>query len=156
MDSRQTGERLVSAGSCRRVHPQRIGSKMSRPRANPLFELEGHWIAAEHGSANLYHFWHDARTGRTRRSSLRTQDIEVAKRSLAELIVRGAPKNVDAPLSVVLENYFAEQTDGKPSESQTRNAGRVLLRYFGETALIAALTEDKQKEFAKTSLENGH
>ncbi len=83
---------------------------MSRPRTSVLFEISGHWIAAEPGSRNLYHFWNDTGVGRTRRASLRTADLEIAKRKLAELIVLGAPKTADAPLSVVLEKYFVERT----------------------------------------------
>ncbi len=128
---------------------------MARPRKNALVEIGGQWIAAEPGSANLYRFWNDPGTGRTRRASLGTADLEIAKRKLAELIVTGTPKTADAPLSVVLEKYFTERTDKKPSKDQSRNAGKVFLRHFGLTVRVSALTEAKQKEFAETALAKG-
>jgi len=128
---------------------------MPRPRSEPLFELGGQWIAPEHGSRNLYRFWNDSGSGRTRRESLRTTDIEAAKRALAEIVVKGAPKTADARLSVVLEDYFVGQTDKLPSKDQSRNGGKVLLKHFGATARISSVTEAKQREFAEQCLANG-
>ncbi len=128
---------------------------MSRPRTDVLFEISGHWIASEPGTKNLYHFWHDNRAGRTRRESLRTADLEGAKRKLAELVVAGAPKTKNAALAVVLERYFTERTDKKPSKGSSRNAGKILLRHFGLTVRVSALTEEKQKEFAEEALAKG-
>jgi integrase len=128
---------------------------MPRPRSRSLFELGGQWIATEGDGRNLYRYWFDSGTGRTRRESLRTADLESAKRALAEIVIKGAPKTSSARLSVVLEEYFVEHTDKLPSKLQSRNAGKVLLRHFGETARIESLTEAKQKEFATKCIEEG-
>lgn len=61
---------------------------MPRARARPLFELGSQWIAKESGRAGFYRFWNDAGNGRTRRASLRTADLEEAKRKLAEILIR--------------------------------------------------------------------
>jgi integrase len=129
---------------------------MARPRSRSLFELGGQWIATEGDRGNLYRYWFDAGTGRTRRESLRTTDLESAKRALAEIVIKGAPKTTTARLSVVLEDYFVGHTDKLPSKLQSRNAGKVLLRHFGETARIASLTEAKQREFASKCIEDGY
>jgi len=54
-----------------------------------------------------------------------------------------------------LEKYFEERTDGKPSEKQTRNAGRVLLECWGANVRIRDLNEKKQKEFAEWCIGKG-
>jgi len=128
---------------------------MPRPRTNPLFELGDQWIAEERGTQNYYRFWNDAGTGRTRRASLGTSDLEAAKRKLAELVVNDVPKTVDASLSVVLEDYFVKHTDHLASRSQTRNGGKVLLRFFGPTCRVSAITTSRQREFAIASLAKG-
>jgi len=126
---------------------------MPRPRARSLFELEGQWIAREPGRRQLYRYWTDSEgTGRTRRASLGTTDLETAKRRLAEIVVRGAQRTVDAMLSIVLEDYFLARTDKLPSKMQSRNAGKVLLRHFGITARISDLTPAKQKAFVEEAV----
>lgn len=128
---------------------------MPRPRARPLFELGGQWIANEPGKSGLYRFWRDAEAGRTRRASLGTADIERAKEKLAEIVIRGAPKRLSDFVSVVLEGYFEDRTDGKPSEKQTRNAGKVLLRCWGATVRVRDLDDNKQKKFGEWCIAQG-
>lgn len=128
---------------------------MPRPRARNLFELGGQWIAAEPGRRGFYRFWTDAGTGRTRRASLGTTDFERAKEKLAEIVVRGAPRRADDYLSVVLESYFEDRTDGKPSEKQTRSNGKTLLLGLGAEVRVPDLTDAKQKEFAQWCLTQG-
>lgn len=128
---------------------------MPRLRARPLFELGGQWIAREPGKPGLYRFWRDAEAGRTRRASLGTANLERAKEKLAEIVVRGAPKQLDDYVSVVLEGYFEECTDGRPSEKQTRNAGKVLLRCWGPNVRVGDLDEKKQKQFGQWCIAQG-
>jgi len=42
---------------------------------------------------------------------------------------------------VVREKYFTEKSDKKPSKTQSRNAGKALLRYFGLTVRVSAPAE---------------
>jgi integrase len=129
---------------------------MPRPRARPLFELGGQWIAKDPGSPFLHRFWTEPGTGRTRRASLRTEDLEIAKRLLAEIVVKDAPKTQNAPLSAVLLDYFENRTDKLPSKKPARHAGRLMLAFWGETIRVASITEAKQKEFAEDAITKGH
>src|SRR4051812_32022443 len=117
---------------------------MPRPRQKALFELGGQWIAKEAGKPGFYRFWHDAGTGHSRRASLGTADIEVAKTRLAEIIVRGAPKSSDSHLSIVLERYFVERSDHLRTKNMARHAGKLVLRRWGALTRVAAITEEKQ------------
>jgi hypothetical protein len=95
-----------------------------------LFELGEQWIANEPPSRMLFRFWHDAGTGRTRRQSLRTEDIEEAKLRLAELILKGGKQTADALLSVVLDKYVSEVVEGTPSEGVTNSADAKILTFW--------------------------
>jgi len=129
---------------------------MPRPRACPLFELGGQWIARDPGSPFLHRFWTEPGTGRTRRASLGTQDLDTAKLALAEIVLKGAPKTVDAPLSIVLLKYFEEHTDKLASAKIARGHGRKLLAFVGATARVKTLSETRQKEFVQRCLDKGH
>lgn len=129
---------------------------MPRPRARVLFELGGHWIAAEPGTANLYRFWNDAGAGRTRRASLGTTDLEAAKLTLAEIVLKGAPRTPSDHLALILESYFEARTDHLPSEDQARIAGAHLLEALGAMVRANALTDAKQKAFAAWGIARGH
>jgi integrase len=129
---------------------------MSRPRARPIFELGGQWIARDPGSPFLHRFWTEPGSRRTCRASLRTEDLEEAKRLLAEIVVKGSPKTTNAPLSAVLLDYFENRTDKLPSKKPARHAGRLMLACWGETVRVAAVTEAKQKEFAEKAIAKGN
>lgn len=125
---------------------------MPRPRKAPIFELAGQWIGRIGGTPNLYRFWYDAGACRTCRASLGTTNLDQAKRQLAEIVVNGLPKTQDTPLSVILLSYFEQHTDKLPSKKQSRNAGRILLKCWGETIRVSAITEAKQREFVEWCL----
>jgi integrase len=128
---------------------------MPRARSGPLFELAGQWVGREPGRANLYRFWNDPGTGRQCRESLGTGDLEKAKLVFAKAVLQNAPKTPNSPLAAVLVQYFTERTDKLPSKKQSRNAGKILLRCWGQTMKANAITDAKQKEFAIWSLEQG-
>lgn len=129
---------------------------MPRPRARNLFELGGQWIAEEPGRPGLYRFWNDPGNGRTRRASLGTADLEIAKKRLAEVIVNGATKTNDSHLTVVLENYFIAKTDHLTSKHSARNAGRLMLECWGALAKVRSITLERQKKFVAWSFERNH
>lgn len=128
---------------------------MPKPRSGVLFELGGQWIARINGRRCFYRHWTEPGTGITNRRSLGTDDLNVAKKKLAEIVVRGAPKGVGSFLSAVLLDYFEQHTDNLPSKKQSRNAGRVVLACWGETIRVSQITEAKQKEFAQWCLTRG-
>jgi len=129
---------------------------MPRARTNALFELGGQWIARIPSTPNLYRFWFDARSNRTCRASLGTEDLEAAKLLLAEIVVKGSPKTENAPLSAVLLDYFERRTDALPSAKNARLAGRTLLDCWGNTIRVGEITEAKQKTFVDWSAKRGH
>lgn len=100
---------------------------MPRPRTNVLFELNGQWIGTVTGTQALYRFWDDAGIERTNRQSLGTTDLEEAKLKLAEIIVKGPEQSPGSMLPIILEKYFTEKTDKKPSAGVSRSAGRMML-----------------------------
>lgn len=128
---------------------------MPRAKTAPLFELAGQWIAREPGRRNLYHFATDAGSQRTARRSLGTTDLETAKLVFAERVVKAAPKTRDSLLSAVLLQYFTERTDELPCRKQSRNAGRIVLKAWGNGVTVSELTSAKQKAFAQWSLSKG-
>ena len=128
---------------------------MPRPRKSPLFELGEQWIGTVPGSRVLYRFWDDAGAGGTRRQTLGTEDLAEAKLKLAEIVVKGRESPPTAMLPIVLEKYFSEHTDGKPSEGVSRSAGRVMIAFWGITIRVSALTEERQKEFVQSIVNRG-
>jgi hypothetical protein len=129
---------------------------MPRPRSSPLFELAGQWIATDPGSHNYYRFWTEPGSGRTRRASLGTDDLERAKIIFAQAVLIEGPKTPDSPLSAVLEAYFVGRTDKLPSAKHARLAGKTLLKCWGDNVRVSEISEAKQKAFAEWSLGKGH
>ena len=129
---------------------------MPRPRKAPLFELGGQWIAHEPGSPYLHRYWTEPGSRRTRRESLCTKDLEAAKRLLAEIVIKGAPKTPTALLSAVMLDYFEKRTDKLPSAKHARHACRLMLECWGDTIRAGAISEAKQKDFAEKSIAKGH
>jgi hypothetical protein len=129
---------------------------MPRSRKRVEFELGGRWIAREPGRPGYYLYWRDDEAGRTRRTSLGTSDLGRAKERFAEIIEKKPQAAVvNDYVSTVLEKYFEERTDGKPSEKQTRNAGRVLLQCWGTELRVRDLTETNQRKFGAWCVEQG-
>lgn len=125
---------------------------MPRPRQKALFELGGQWIGRESGKPFLYRFWHDAGTGHSRRASLGTENLEAAKAALAEIVVKGAPKDSDSYLSVILETYYQARTDHLPSAYQARRAGTLALECWGDLIRAGGIDEERQKKFVRDGL----
>lgn len=129
---------------------------MPRPKARSLFELGGQWISTEPKRPGYYRYWNDPGTGRTRRASLGTEDLERAKEKLIEITAGKIPANVNGHLARVLEQYYWDRTDFLPSAKPARHAGKLLLECWGALIKVSALTEAKQKEFIEWSLTRGH
>jgi hypothetical protein len=96
-----------------------FGAEARRPmpkrRNPPLFELGDFWIQAEPGRT-AYRYWYELGTRRVRRARCASKDFEAAKLELAELVVRGAPKSATSYLATILETYFIDRTDKRPSK----------------------------------------
>jgi len=132
------------------------GCEVHQPRARQLYQLDGQWIAEEPGRPGLYRFWNDPGTGRTRRARLISEDIEAAKKELAQIVLVGQIKTNDSHLLVVLENYFVDKTDYLASRQSARNAGRLFSECWGALFKVRSLTDERQKRFVEWSLERNH
>lgn len=124
---------------------------MSKRRKAKLFELGDQWIDVEDKRPGFYRYWFDARAGRVRRQGLKSQDLEAAKLELARIIVAGGPKTHDSYLSTVLDTYFSDVTDSKPSKEPASRAGAVILQFFeiergDDVPRVADLDADTQAE----------
>lgn len=101
-----------------------------------LFEMGGQWIGRVAGSSLYYRFWYDARNGEVRRRSLKTADIEEAKRLLAVLVTKNArpdPRDPDVVMLVlVLTHYFENHSDKLPSGHAARRAGELVMAFLEE------------------------
>ena len=130
---------------------------MPRPRQKEaLFELDGQRIGHELGKPYLYRYYHDERTGHSCRRSLGTSNLEEAKCRLAEIVVKGAPKNDDTYLSIVLDTYYEAVTDHLPSAKPARHAGHLALEIWGSLVTVGGITEEQNKKFVKVCLKRGH
>ena len=127
------------------------------------FQMGGQWIGRVAGSTLYYRFWYDAGNGEIRRRSLKTADIEEAKRLLAELVTKNAgpePRDPDAVMLVlVLTHYFENHSDKRPSGPAARRAGELVMTFlekecgFGPEAKVGQFTKSFQARFAQWSVE---
>jgi len=120
---------------------------MARAHNKKEFEIGGWWLDRVPGSDFWYGFHYDAARGAVRRQSLGVRNLEDAKEQLARVALLKAEKTPDSFLAVVLDNYFREVTDAKPSGPQARFAGARLLRFWGQESRASEVTEESQREF---------
>ncbi len=124
-----------------------------------LFEFGGMWVGRVYGSQQLYRFWYDSRNGEVRRRSLKTTNIEEAKRRLAEVVVNDAPTKADdpekVPLVFVLTHYLEGHADSRPSAHVARRASELVMRFlegqcgFDANVKTSQFSKIYQAEFAK-------
>jgi hypothetical protein len=149
----------------KRVHGTRIDGVASPEEGRSfmsvekLFEFGGMWIGRVQGSQQLYRFWYDSRNGEVRRPSLKTTDIEEAKKHLAEIVISDAPVKADdpeqVPLVFVLTHYLESHADSRPSAHVARRACDLVLRFlefkcgFDAGVKTSQFSSIYQAEFAK-------
>jgi integrase len=136
--------------------PEEGGSFMSIEK---LFEFGGMWIGRVHGSQQLYRFWYDSRNGEVRRRSLKTTNIEEAKKRLAEVVFKDTPTEADDPekvaLVVVLTHYLEGHADSLPSAHVARRACELVMQFlerqcgFDANVKTSQFSKIYQAEFAK-------
>lgn len=129
---------------------------MPRPKARPLFELGGQWISKEHGTKKLYRFWTEPGTGRTRRASLGTEDLQEAIVKFAVLVREASPKSKTSSLGLVLQTYFREHAATLPSSKVAQSHIGKLVAFIGAATPVENITEKRQKEFVERCLEDGN
>jgi len=117
------------------------------------FSLAGYWLNREPKSPNWQRCWYDPATGKVRRRSLATRDLEEAKARLAAFVLENPEKPVDAPeetlLIVVLKAYWEGHSDLKAQPADARRAGALLLDCLGNDARLSDLTRARQEAFMR-------
>jgi site-specific recombinase XerD len=133
-----------------------------------LFELDGQWISRESGSPKLYRYWYDTSSGRVRRRSLGCEDLEQAKRKLAEIVVQGAAVQTERdPAAVllvsVLDHYLKHKVPGHANPYNAERACQLLAQYLFEhrqmkpTFKVDGFTLALQQDFMEWCAgEHGH
>ena len=131
--------------------------------ARKLFEIGGQWIGRVDGRPSYYRFWYVSGSRTVNRASLKTTDFEEAKRQLAQAAVTNArhdPKHPDEVMLVaVLNHYFENHSDKKPSASPARRAGELVMTFletecgFGPEVKTSKFTKAMQARFAQWSSE---
>lgn len=131
------------------------------PRRTPLFELGPYWLNTEREKPGYYRYWWDRGASRVCRARVAGKTLEEAKLSLAEFVVKGAPKNADSHLAPLLEAYFTDRTDKLPSADVARRAGARVLRFFeqekkAKTPRVFQFDDDTQADFMEWSARKGN
>lgn len=133
-----------------------------------LFELDGQWIARDSRSRFLYRHWYEPASGRIRRRSLGVEDIEQAKRKLAEIVVTGAAaRREQAPdavlLVTVLDHYLTHKVPEHKNRFNAEWACQLLAEFlFTHRKMKASLRADAfslalQQDFMEwCATEKGH
>ena len=141
---------------------------MARRKGPPAgrFELGGYWIDRHERSPRLYVHWYDPRTGRVRRRSLGTEDLEEAKRHLASHVLTkgnagGQPDELPGPRRVlivaVLDHYLEHRAKHLPSREAAERACQLLSQWLFEAKRLPAATKAdafglaEQEEFVRWS-----
>ena len=111
----------------------------------PLYRIGDYWIAGRNGSDKLYRYWYDEERKVTRRASLGTSDIEIAKEKLtAWFIAQNSPKNSeldDILLSEVILRYYEQHARNLQSHEASRLNLTHWLRFFGPDATLRDATD---------------
>ncbi len=129
---------------------------MARYKKDKAFEYKGWWIEKPSNSPFWYAVRYDRQSGRVSRKTLGTDDLETAKDTLICLAQLEGPKSDDSMLAAVLEAYFRNVSDAQPSAETARIAGMHILTFWGDTARVSDVTEEKQQRFWIWSRDKGH
>jgi integrase len=127
--------------------------------ATRVWEYGGYWISGANGTANLYAYWYDKRTGSTRRRTLGTEVLSEAQGKLIALVgsaQRDGSKSPDrVMISVALDHYYEHDIKAKPSANIAFRAVILVNEYLAEkigpTAAVSTFGPIRQKEFMSWS-----
>jgi hypothetical protein len=126
---------------------------MPRPRARELFCLDKYWIAHDPGSEHLYRFWTNEGTGRTRRATLGTADLETAKERLADFVrnERQSPEELRRQRRRQWErNYRGENRHLNPT---LQRVGKIYVLRFADWVKIGfAINVTKRLHFLRVAM----
>ncbi len=107
-----------------------------------IFEYGGFWLTQVADSPAYYACWYDAGRRRTCRCSLRTEELEEAKK---QLIQRAGAAGLDATrspervmIAAVLDHYCDHHSDSRASAFQARRAAELVIEFLADQSDIAA------------------
>lgn len=125
-----------------------------------MFEASNQWISGEHGSQSLYRFWTPRGSGRTRRESLGTTDLEVAKERFTERIGPDARQEPRTWCVAGVIYFVRAESTGfiKIGWTSTDPMGRIaaLQTGSGPLTLLAQTVGDRKLERAFHKLFEAH
>ena len=125
----------------------------------PGFEIQGYYLSKRDESPFYLATWYDPGSRQTRRRSLGTTDLQIAKLKLAEIVVKLVEYR-DCPPSTYLfvtaaVNYYEHHARHKPSATAAKISLRLWTDYWGDTP-VEGLTHKKQEEFRAWLKLKGH
>lgn len=108
--------------------------RQSKREQKREFQLGDYWIGKEADNDTYYRYWYDEGKRKTRRKSLRTRDLNAAKKALAELYLTEEPENPHSPevvsLTRVFNFYMKHHGENTKSAAASRRAFQLTKQYF--------------------------
>lgn len=99
-----------------------------------LFALGDFWLGREAGRDQIYKYWYDVGTRRTRRKAIGTNDLEEAKVRLAKEVLAEPPKDpLDAgnvTIAAIRAYYWEHHASKIRSQNAARQAFALLLKFL--------------------------
>ena len=129
------------------------------PKSEPVYKVGEYWLGQRKNSPNWYRVWWDPDTGRIRRASLGTTELNEAKAKLNEWFARKhLPENEpinNVPIATVIRVYYEEHAMHLPSHEAARIELTKWLEHFRDQTVAEATTPQSIQTFIKTLLESG-
>lgn len=124
-----------------------------------LFELGEYWITRRGNSPCFYAAWYDAKSRKTKHTSLRTDDLEEAKIKLSRLfIVHGKPQrtsNERVLLSYAFARYWELHAKNIASFDAAQRSMNYALDFYGEVTIKELEDSRLQDEFIDWMFDKG-
>lgn len=117
-----------------------------------LGQLGDYWLSKRPGSKQWCRTWYCAKSRQTKRESLGTADVQVAKVALYDWFSRfGAVSDQDpcvTPAALVFTRYYQQHASTLPSAEMARIALGYWSDYFGDR-MVDEVTPTEQRKFVK-------
>ena len=116
-----------------------------------IFQLGDFWLSKQSRSQSWCRTWFDPESRQTRRVSLRTADLEEAKRRLTDWFVLEHTKVREAPseasLAETFARYYTQKGSALRSADSVQRALRDWLDHYGEATVAEACEIQRQEKF---------
>ena len=129
---------------------------MPRYATEKIYQLGDYWLSKRAGSDAWYRTWFDSEARQTRRISLATDDLEMAKQALNEWFIlhhtKTEQKAADVSLAELFARYYEHHGSKLGSPDNVQRALRYWLEFHKAAAIQEACTPQQQQAF-RTFLE---